>query len=136
MWSKTAPARLDSLHEILAFISEHAKEKGFQKDDLNRMQLVAEEALVNVFHYAYPHGEEGDVEVRLMGKDGPVLEVEIRDKGMPFDPLSIGEPDVKADIPQRKIGGMGIFFIRKMADEVRYRREADANVLSLTFFNR
>ena len=136
MLTKTVPARLDSLHEILAFISEYAKEQGFKEDALNRIQLVAEEALVNVFHYAYAHREAGQVEVRLMEKDGPVLEVEIRDRGIPFDPLSVGEPDLNADIPKRKIGGMGIFFVRKMADEVRYRREADTNILSLTFFNR
>ena len=130
------PARLDSLHGILAFISEHAREKGFQKEALNRMQLVAEEALVNVFHYAYPPRQEGDVEVRLLEKDGPVVEIEIRDKGIPFDPLSAGQPDVNADIPERKIGGMGIFFVRKMADEVRYRRDEDTNILGLTFFNR
>jgi serine/threonine-protein kinase RsbW len=136
MLSKTVPARLDSLHEILAFISDHAREKGFNKDSLNRIQLVAEEALVNVFHYAYEHRAGGDVEVRLMEKDGPVLEVEIRDKGIPFDPLSVCEPDVETGISQRKIGGMGIFFVRRMADEVRYRRETDTNILDLTFFNR
>lgn len=136
MLSKTVPARLDSLHEILAFISDHARKKGFNKDSLNRIQLVAEEALVNVCHYAYEHSTGGDVEVRLMEKDGPALEVEIRDKGISFDPLSVGEPDVEAGLSQRKVGGMGIFFVRRMTDEVRYRRETDTNILNLKFINR
>jgi serine/threonine-protein kinase RsbW len=136
MFTKTVPARVDSLHELLACISGYAEEKGFTKDSLNRIQLVAEEALVNIFLYAYARQAEGQVEVRLMETDGPALEVEIRDKGIPFDPLSIGEPDVEADISERKIGGMGVFFIRKMADEVRYGREADINILKLTFINR
>jgi serine/threonine-protein kinase RsbW len=136
MLTKTVPARVDSLHELLAFISGYAEEKGFTKDSLNRIQLVAEEALVNIFHYAYARRADGQVEVRLMETDGPALRVEIRDKGNPFDPLSIGEPDVAADISERRIGGMGVFLIRKMADEVRYGREADTNILDLTFFNR
>jgi serine/threonine-protein kinase RsbW len=136
MFTKTVPARVDSLHELLTCISGYAEEKGFTKDSLSRIQLVAEEALVNIFLYAYTGQAEGRVEVRLMETDGPVLEVEIRDKGIPFDPLSIGAPDMEADIPERKIGGMGVFFIRRMADEVRYSREADTNILKLTFFNR
>ncbi|MBN2439410.1 MAG: ATP-binding protein [Deltaproteobacteria bacterium] len=136
MLTKTLPARMDSLHELLAFISGYAEKKGFTQDSLNRIQLVAEEALVNIFHYAYAHQTDDQVEVRLMETDGPALRVEIRDKGNPFDPLSLGEPDVAADISERRIGGMGVFLIRKMADEVRYGREKDTNILNLTFFNR
>jgi serine/threonine-protein kinase RsbW len=136
MLVKTVPARMENLHELLAFIREQAERGGFGKDALDRMELVAEEALVNVFHCAYAPGQEGEVEVRLSGEDGPALDVEIRDRGTPFDPLSLGEPDLGADIPERKIGGMGVFLIRRMADGVRYRWERDSNILNLTFLNR
>jgi serine/threonine-protein kinase RsbW len=136
MLAKTVPARMDSLQELLAFISASAEKKGFSKDVLNRMQLAAEEALVNVFLHAYAGRADGQVEVRLIETGGPALGVEIRDQGIPFDPLSLDEPDVEADISERKIGGMGVFFIRKLADEVRYGREGDTNILDLTFFNR
>lgn len=136
MLNRTLPARVESLHELLAFIGAGAEGKGFSKDAVNRIRLVAEEALVNVFNYAYARGTQGEVEVRLVDMEGPEWGIEIRDQGIPFDPLSVADPDVEADIAERKIGGMGIFFIRSMTDAVRYRRDADTNVLTLIFSSR
>jgi anti-sigma regulatory factor (Ser/Thr protein kinase) len=53
-----------------------------------------------------------------------------------FDPLSLADPDVQSDLTKRKIGGMGVFFIRKMTDKVAYRREGKNNILAMTFLNR
>lgn len=129
------PARVESLHELLTFIRTEAKKKGFSEDALNRIELVAEEALVNVFVHGYTE-HQGEVEVRCLVSDDPALTIEIRDKGVSFDPLSLADPDVESDLTKRKVGGMGVFLIRKMTDRVAYRREEDANILSMTFLNR
>lgn len=131
------PARVESLHELLTFISTEAKNRGFSENALNRIDLVVEEALVNVFVHGYAENQkQGQVEVRCLDSDDPSLLIEIRDEGASFDPLSLADPDVEADISKRKIGGMGVFFIRKMTDKVAYRREGDSNVLTMTFLNR
>jgi len=44
---------------------------------------------------------------------------------------SLPDPDLTADIDERKMGGLGVFFIKKLTDEVRYRREHDRNILNL-----
>jgi len=129
------PARVESLHELLTFIRTEAKERGFSEDALNRIELVAEEALVNVFVHGYSE-HQGPVEVRCLVSDDPALTIEIRDRGISFDPLSIADPDVESDLAKRKIGGMGVFLIRKMTHQVSYRREGDTNILSMTFLNR
>jgi anti-sigma regulatory factor (Ser/Thr protein kinase) len=59
------------------------------------------------------------------------LIIEIIDSGMPFDMTSLPNPDITSDISERKIGGVGVFLIKKMVDEVQYRRENDQNILSL-----
>ena len=132
---KKMPARVESLHELLTFIRAEAKKRGFSDSALNRIELVAEEALVNVFVHGYA-GTQGQVEVHCLVSDDPALTIEVHDKGVAFDPLSLADPDVQADLTQRKIGGMGVFFIRKMTDRVAYRREGNRNILSMTFLNR
>ena len=57
--------------------------------------------------------------------------MEITDQGMPFDVLSLPDPDTTPDIMERKIGGLGVYFIRKLTDEVSYRREDGRNILRL-----
>lgn len=131
------PARVESLHELLTFIRAEAKKRGFSENAMNRIDLVAEEALVNVFVHGYAENhKQGQVEVRCPVSDDPSLTIEIRDTGVAFDPLSLAEPDVESDLTKRKIGGMGVFFMRKMTDKVAYRREGDSNVLTMTFSNR
>jgi serine/threonine-protein kinase RsbW len=135
MLIKQMPARVESLHELLAFITAGAEKKGFSEDTINRIKLVAEEALVNVFVHAYGQST-GDVEVCCLGPEDQALMIEIRDTGVPFNPLERTEPDLQADLDERMIGGMGVFLVRKMTDQVTYRREGDSNILTLTFFNR
>lgn len=135
MLIKQMPGRVESLHELLTFIRTEANKKGFSEDALNRIELVAEEALVNVFVHGHA-GNPGQVEVRCLISDNPSLTVEIHDKGVSFDPLSLPDPDVETELSKRKIGGMGVFLIRKMTDGVSYRREGDNNILTMTFLNR
>jgi len=88
-----------------------------------------------VFVHGYAQNR-GKVEVRCLVSDDPALTIEIHDTGVAFDPLSLAEPDIQSDLTKRKIGGMGVFFIRKMTDKVAYRREGDRNILTMTFLNR
>ncbi|OPY87056.1 MAG: Serine/threonine-protein kinase BtrW [Smithella sp. PtaU1.Bin162] len=129
------PGRMESLHDLLAFISGNAARKGLSPAILSRIELVAEEALVNVFMHAY-NQFEGNVEVHCPLRDDHSFTFEIRDEGISFDPLSLTEPDRNMPLDERRIGGMGVFLIRKMADQVQYRREGNSNILTLTFFNR
>jgi len=55
------------------------------------------------------------------------------DHGIPFDPFSLSEPSISPDLSDRKVGGLGVFFIREVADSIAYRRDGEVNVLTLTF---
>ena len=126
------PAKQENLGKFLRFISCLAEQNGFPAGALRKIELAAEEALINIIHYAYPESA-GEVEIHYREGDDKRLILEIMDNGIPFDPLSLSEPDLTVNASDRKIGGLGVIFIREMTDEVRYRRDGDANVLTLTF---
>jgi anti-sigma regulatory factor (Ser/Thr protein kinase) len=131
MTSIKLPAMIAHLEKLLGFVSEHAKEQGFTSDMLKKMELASEEALVNVFKYAYPDKHDGEVEVSCGLDDDTRFVIEITDSGTPFNPLSLSEPNLTEDVSERPIGGLGIHLIKKMMDEVEYRREGEKNILTL-----
>ncbi|MFA6216951.1 MAG: SpoIIE family protein phosphatase [Candidatus Omnitrophota bacterium] len=122
-------AKLENLEKMFSFIREASLRHGFDSEHVNKIQLASEEALVNVISYAYPQGS-GDLEIIISNKE-TCMEIEISDSGIPFDPLSLPEPDILAPIEERKVGGLGIFMIRKIMDEVRYKRDKERNILTL-----
>ena len=124
-------ARIENLEDILRFVADCAGELPWATPRLSDIELVMEEAVVNVCKYAYPEGT-GPVEVHCEG-DGTALRIRIADEGVPFDILNAEEPDLSADILERQVGGLGCFLIRAMTDGVEYRREEDRNILELTF---
>lgn len=122
-------AKLDNLGTFIGSLSNCAKAQGFEEEKVSRMELAAEEALVNVFRYAYPEAP-GDVEMTCKLEENRFT-IEIVDSGIPFDVTATPDPKVTGGAHEREPGGLGIFFIKKVMDEVRYRRENDRNILTL-----
>ena len=128
--STILPATLENLERLIQSISHCAREQGFDRKRISEIELAAEESLVNIINYSYPE-RPGEVEVTCQA-DGPSLIIEMIDTGIPFDVTSLPDPDITADIDDRKIGGLGVFLLKKVMDEVNYRREKNRNILSLT----
>lgn len=124
------PAKLENLEAMVGFIGEGAEKQGFDQKTIHQIHLACEEALVNVIHYAYPDGN-GDIELTYDLNEEKGLVIEIIDWGIPFNPLSLPEPDIEASIEDRKIGGLGIYMMRNIMDEVHYKREQGRNILTL-----
>ncbi len=128
------PAKIENLDQMMEFIATAAVKQGFVAEQVNKIKLAAEEALVNVIRYAYVNKPDGGMEISCDNKD-TCLEIEISDHGVAFDPLSLPDPDICAPLEDRRIGGLGIFMMKKIMDEVRYRRENDENVLTMVKYN-
>ena len=111
-------------------IDAFARKNGFSEKKVTEIELALEEALVNIFSYAYPESE-GDAELRMDIKDSGDMVMVLIDEGMAFDMLTLDEPDTTMEISERQVGGLGIFLIRKLMDQVKYRRENDRNILAL-----
>lgn len=125
------PAVLDNLEQMIRFVTECAGKQGYTAAELRRIELAAEEVLVNICRYAYP-GKRGDIEIICRtGKDASVIE--IIDTGIPFDCSNDTCPDVHAKLCDRKPGGLGIYLMHKMVNEVTYRRDGERNILTLVY---
>jgi serine/threonine-protein kinase RsbW len=124
------PAEISNLRKFIELVSRCAEEHGFSPERITEIGVATEEALVNVCNYAY-EGGTGDVKVSCILDDENRFVIEIEDAGTPFDLLSIGEPDLTDDIDERKVGGLGVFIIRELVEDVQYRRQDEKNVLKL-----
>jgi len=131
------PARLESLTAFRALALRAADRACMAAEARNHMELVLEEALVNIVGHAYAAGE-GDVELDCgVPAPGQVVLV-LRDWGPPFDPLHVRDESLEAgllanreaDLDERAPGGMGLFFIRSMS-KASYSRVGEANELTL-----
>jgi serine/threonine-protein kinase RsbW len=111
-------SKIDSLPVIGDFIENTLSLFKADPGTIYKVQLAVDEATTNVINYAYPGGI-GTLKVSLELAGEEVI-ITIRDKGRPFDPNTIPPPNITADVEDRKIGGLGFFFIKKLMDGVSY----------------
>jgi serine/threonine-protein kinase RsbW len=123
------PAELDNLERVSEEIERCMRAHDMPDEAILDMQLAVEEAVTNSILHGYD-GSPGTVGIRIDTSPHHVA-VEIADEAPAFDPLAVPEPDVGADLDDRKIGGLGIFLIRQVMDEVTYRYENNKNILVL-----
>ena len=124
------PAKMDHLEEFIQPLSRWLQQHGLAAEKIPRVQLAVEEALVNIIRYAY-EGQSGDIELRGGITDDQRFTIDILDSGVPFDVRSLAKPDIHCSVRDRKMGGLGVFLIQRMVDELLYRREGDKNVLTM-----
>lgn len=114
------------------FIKEVCDELGLDEMLIFNLNLVLEEAVTNVIMYAYPKGERHSMTLKAWTEGEDVLAFELKDQGKPFDPIKEApEVDTTLSAEERRIGGLGIFLIQQMMDEVSYRYENDSNILTM-----
>ena len=121
----------DKSSEIIAFLMASPD---MPSDEALRfkLRLSIEEAVENGVRYAY-EGGIGWLEVGTnLDHDSLILTVELRDAGVPFNPLEVPDPDVTLPAEDRKIGGLGIYLCKKMMDTLNYKYEEGNNVLTMT----
>lgn len=113
------------------FVSEAAFSSGIDEDTTNGIVLAVDEACTNIIRHAYKNISTEPIEVSIIQNKNK-FEVIITDSGKPFEPRSIKKPDVKDNLKNYKKGGLGMFLMRSLVDEVEYRRDAgEKNVVRL-----
>lgn len=127
---KEFPARDDAYADVTGWVEGRLEELGCPLKTAMQVIMCLEEIFVNIAHYAYGGGE-GMLKLTL-GFEGDVLTLEFRDSGVAFDPLAKPDPDITLGVEDRKIGGLGIYFVKQMMDDVKYARLGAENVLTVT----
>lgn len=125
------PGRFESLPKVGEFVKKAAKSAGLNDKAVYAVQLAVDEACSNIIDHAY--GGEGKGEMLcsvVVNKDG--LTVILSDRGRPFNPQLIPDPQVNVPLEMLRPRGVGIYLMRKMMDEVYYEYSPDrGNVLTM-----
>ena len=128
--SLTVKTQAEELARITAAVEDFGEQEDWPPDLVFRVNLVLEELGMNIMNHGHDEGLH-EFGITLVSEDDS-LTIEIIDDGRPFDPLhDAKQPDVGAAIEDRPIGGLGIYFVHEMMDEMQYRREDGKNHLTL-----
>ncbi len=116
---KVFSGRFDSLPAIGDFVMEAAQAAGLDESAIYAVQLAVDEAATNVIEHAYEGMEPGNLECACeILPDG--LKIIMLDHGRPFDPGLVPDPETNASLEDVRPRGLGLFFMRKMMDELSF----------------
>jgi serine/threonine-protein kinase RsbW len=131
MPSVTFPAKFEYLDEIRDLVAEEARRGGFNEKEIYSIQLAADEAASNIIEHAYKGVIDGLIELNCEMKEDKIV-ITMRDHGKPFDPNKVKQPNLKANLSERQIGGLGIYLMRRLMDDVAYKSSSSGNLLTMT----
>lgn len=130
----TYPATLDYVEEATNLIDEELDKQMCPPAIRNRIDVAFEELFVNVCSYAYADLDEpGEVTVSYAYSNSPTsITIELRDQGMPFNPLLREDPTRPKKGEETRLGGLGIMMVKRFADSFTYKRDGNSNVVAFT----
>ncbi len=114
------PSQTDNLEIIRGFIAKVAEKVGFADDDIGKIELACDEACANVIKHAYSDGKTKqslDVAIKINYQKFTII---VTDHGKGFEPDAIKLPDMKEYLAELKVGGLGIYLMKTLMDEVDY----------------
>ena len=127
----TVDAAPESLRQIRAFVDAELAALDCPDETRREMDIAVDEVFGNIARYAY-EGAAGSATVRFAAEQTPrAVTLTFLDGGIPFDPLQAQAPDTTLAARERAVGGLGIFVVKKLMDEVRYEYADGKNVLHL-----
>ncbi len=119
---------LNEIARLAEFIEMIGEELSLSPETTMNINLALEEAVANVIMYAYPSAEQHDILLRVTATETQLIFL-LTDRGLSFDPTQVEEIDVNLPLEERPVGGLGIFLIRSIMNEVTYQRLDDENHL-------
>ncbi len=127
----TLDATIKNLGKITDFVNKELEKIGCPIKPMNQIDIVIDELFSNIAYYAYKP-EVGPVTVTVDIEDNPIcVIITFMDNGKPFNPLTVSEPDTHLNAEERKIGGLGIFLVKKTMDDVTYEFKDGKNILRI-----
>ena len=109
----------DNLEKIREFTKNAALQCGFGEDTIGKIILAVDEACTNIIKHAYKYSPDGIINITISFNDSR-FSISITDEGEHFDPTKIPEPDLREYYKQKRVGGLGMFLIKRLMDEVKY----------------
>ena len=120
--------RLEDMPAIAAMVEDFGAQHRIPDATINELNLVLDEVLSNIILHGYSERMTGRIMVRLKYSPGEIS-AEVYDDGKAFDPLQADPPDMSGTVQSRKVGGLGIHFMKELMDSVAYARVGNENRL-------
>lgn len=125
------PAERKEFVLLQSWLSDIAATLTIPKKIKNAVLLASDEVFTNIASYGYPDGTGYvNIWVSFNIADQQII-LTFVDSGLSYNPLTAAEPDTSLPLPERGVGGLGLFLVKKLMDSVEYRREDDKNILTL-----
>jgi serine/threonine-protein kinase RsbW len=112
------PNNTEYLDDIRNFVIKIAQKFEFEKDDIDDIEFAVDEACANIIEHAYD-GEKGKIKIKVTCNEEK-FSIELHDEGKEFDPTTKELPDLEKHHEQKKTGGLGIFIMKKLMDNIRH----------------
>ena len=128
----TLRATLANLEKVLAFVDAELEKLDCPMKEQMQIDVAVEELFVNIANYAYVP-REGSATIRMESQpEAGTVAITFIDRGIPYNPVAKPDPDVTLSAAERKIGGLGIYMVKKSMDTMTYERLDGQNVLTIT----
>ena len=124
-------AKFENWEKVSNFIEKCLMDTDCTLKTCHNLLIAAEEIYTNICKFAYTP-EVGKVTIKLSFYQEPnSVHITFMDHGIPFDPLKKEDPDVTLPAEERQIGGLGLYLVKKLMDDVTYRFSDNMNILTL-----
>lgn len=127
----TMSADRKNIPAVIEFVNQELDALGCSLKAEAQIDIAIDEIFSNIVKYGYEE-EGGEVTVSFDTSEEPLaMTLSFRDEGKPFNPLERRDPDVTLSAKDRKIGGLGIFMVKKSMDDIRYEYRDGKNILTI-----
>jgi len=113
-------SRTENLASVRDFINSAISEVVAWQDSAADIVLAVDEAVTNIIKHAYKFSPDGEIIIKIKYSAKNVT-VEITDFGIPFSPDSIPVPDMHKYFEEKRVGGLGIYLMKSLMDDVHYK---------------
>lgn len=124
------PASTAYLSDVRDFVGKHALSSGFAESEIDAIRLSVDEAYTNVVKHAYQNDEKQLVTISIEFIPTGIC-ISLFDRGIPYNLESYQEPDIADRIRNRQRGGVGVFLIHKLMDQVEYLHQEGCNIIRM-----
>jgi len=121
---------LTEIERLAKTVAEFGKRNNLSGEVMYDVRLALEEVVSNIIRYGFEddYGHQISIQIHLQGE---ILTLQIKDDGKPFNPLEVKSTNLEKPFDEREEGGMGVYIVRRLMDELKYKRAEGNNVLLL-----
>ena len=122
--------RIEDMKLVASMVEAFGRDNGLPRSAVNDLNVALDEIIINVISYGYTDAVDHTIDIAL-SYDGEDVTAIVTDDGKPFDPLQAPPPKLGASLKTRRVGGLGIHFVRNLMDQCSYSRLDGRNELTL-----